>query len=218
MALLALLFVLAPLGLSVQAHAKADCGGLNQKSCWSLNPKKWCDGDLKYQGNGKPGDGRCVKRSASSKPKPSCGRLNQKSCWHLDRKKWCQKGLEYVGTGKPGDGRCIKPGADYDKSCGGKGQPSCWNVDTKRWCDKGLEYFGSGKPGEGRCLRLAQTPRHIAVVMGRKAAGMRILSTGVMTVMLIAQVSSRTRVHATASTAKRIIRQQPKKCTTRWSP
>ncbi|MEX0828024.1 MAG: hypothetical protein WD005_03635 [Haliea sp.] len=146
---------LLALSLAGEAQAK-NCGGLNEKSCWHVDPGKWCDGNLKYKPTGVPGKGTCVKRESrpKSKPKPKkdCGGHNQKSCWNIDPKKWCDSGLEYAGTGKPGEGRCIKPGADYDAGCGGLNQTSCWNANPKRWCDDGLKYSGTGKPGEGRCI------------------------------------------------------------------
>ncbi|MGB1139430.1 MAG: hypothetical protein ACPG1A_00955 [Halioglobus sp.] len=144
---------LMALMLTAQAHAGRNCGGLNEKSCWHVDPKKWCDGNLQYKPTGVPGQGRCVKRTSKPKPKQKCGGVNQKSCWHVDPKKWCKAGLEYAGTGKPGDGRCIKPGSDYNKKCGGLGQASCWNANPARWCDSGLQYVGNGKPGDGRCVK-----------------------------------------------------------------
>jgi len=133
-----------------EAVAAAQCSGLNQKSCWHINPKKWCNPGLQYVGNGKPGGGRCVR--PRPKPAPTCGGLDQKSCWNVNPKKWCQPGLDYAGTGKPGDGKCIRPGSDYDKSCGGLNQSSCWNANPAKWCDDGLRYVGNGKPGGGRCI------------------------------------------------------------------
>lgn len=153
-ALLGLVFSLT----ATQAHAGRNCGGLNEKSCWHVDPKKWCDGNLQYKPTGVPGEGRCVRRSSKPKPKPACGGLNQKSCWNLNPDKWCQAGLEYAGTGKPGDGRCIRPGGDYNANCGGAGQASCWNANPARWCDAGLQYVGTGKPGDGRCVRPGSDP------------------------------------------------------------
>ncbi len=152
-ALIASIFLFTLMPGEAQA---ASCGGLNQKSCWSVNPKKWCNPGLKYVGNRKPGGGRCVKPTSAPKPKPkpkpSCGGLNQKSCWNVNPKKWCNPGLEYSGTGKPGEGRCIKPRPKPAPTCGGLNQKSCWNVNPKKWCNPGLEYSGTGKPGEGRCV------------------------------------------------------------------
>ena len=152
-AVLAALFLFTLMPGEAQA---AQCGGLNQKSCWSVNPKKWCNPGLKYVGNGKPGGGRCIKPPVSKptpKPEPKCGGLNQKSCWNVNPAKWCNPGLKYDGTGKPGEGRCVKPSAKPapKPQCGGLNQKSCWNVNPAKWCNPGLKYDGTGKPGEGRC-------------------------------------------------------------------
>ncbi|MEE4279060.1 MAG: hypothetical protein V2I82_11390 [Halieaceae bacterium] len=138
-----LLFAVVP----EPAEAKA-CGGKNQSSCWSLNPAKWCKGNLQYQGNGKPGQGRCVSRSA---PKKSCGGLNQSSCWSANPKDWCRGDLMYKPTGIPGQGTCIQRPAKDD--CGGPGEKSCWNINPARWCEGDLKYKPTGIPGQGRCIR-----------------------------------------------------------------
>ncbi|MFZ0488162.1 MAG: hypothetical protein WAL83_14290, partial [Arenicellales bacterium] len=77
-----------------KAMAAGKCGGENQKSCWNVNPKKWCDPGLKYETKGLPGSGRCVRPKVKVK-KASCGGLNQKSCWNVNPKKWCNPGLKY---------------------------------------------------------------------------------------------------------------------------
>lgn len=128
------------------AQAGSNCGGLNQKSCWNVNPKKWCDGNLVYKGNGKPGQGRCVKRTTST---PRCGGLNQKSCWNANPAKWCRGNLQYKPTGVPGQGTCVKRTA---KSCGGLNQSSCWNVNPTKWCSGNLKYKPTGIPGKGTCI------------------------------------------------------------------
>ena len=159
---------LLALSLADPAQAGKNCGGLNQKSCWNINPAKWCNTGLKYVGTGKPGDGRCVKPRPKPKPvvqpkperKPACGGLNQKSCWNVNPAKWCNTGLKYVGTGKPGDGRCVKPQPKPERkpACGGLNQKSCWNVNPAKWCNTGLKYFGTGKPGDGRCIKPGSDP------------------------------------------------------------
>jgi len=141
------LLTLAPVN---QAVAGKNCGGLNQKSCWNIDPKKWCDGNLQYKPTGVPGKGTCIKRAA--KPAKKCGGLNQSSCWSADPKKWCKGDLQYKPTGVPGKGTCVKRKAKPRKQCGGRDQKSCWNVDSKKWCNAGLEYVGTGKPGDGRCI------------------------------------------------------------------
>ncbi|CAK6698427.1 hypothetical protein IFHNHDMJ_02428 [Synechococcus sp. CBW1107] len=132
---------------------KPACGGLNQKSCWNINPARWCDTGLKYVGTGKPGDGRCVKPQPKPERKPACGGLNQKSCWNVNPAKWCNTGLKYFGTGKPGDGRCIKPGSDPTPDCGGENQKSCWNPNPRHWCDDGMSYSPGVLPNQGTCYR-----------------------------------------------------------------
>jgi len=139
------------LSLSGEAHAGKNCGGLNQKSCWNLNPKKWCNTGLQYVGTGKPGDGRCI--APGGDPTPNCGGRNQKSCWNANPKLWCDPGLKYFGTGKPGDGRCIPPGSDPTPNCGGEGQKSCWNANPKHWCDDGMSYSPGVIPNQGTCHR-----------------------------------------------------------------
>ena len=138
-----LLFAVVP----ESAEAKA-CGGKNQSSCWSLNPAKWCNGNLQYRGNGKPGQGRCVSRSAPKEK--SCGGLNQSSCWSANPNDWCRGDLKYQPTGIPGQGTCIKRPA---KDCGGPGEKSCWNVNPARWCEGDLKYKPTGIPGQGRCVK-----------------------------------------------------------------
>ena len=130
----------------------ADCGGLNQKSCWNVNPAKWCHDGLKYVPGGLPGKGRCVKPTPKPKPK-DCGGLNQKSCWNADPKKWCNSGLKYVTDGLPGSGRCIKPSDDPTPGCGGLNEKSCWSADPRKWCDGDLKYAGTGIPGQGHCIK-----------------------------------------------------------------
>lgn len=133
-----------------QVHAGKDCGGLNQKSCWHVDPKKWCHGNLKYKPTGVPGQGRCVKRE--SKPAKQCGGLNQKSCWHADPTKWCKGNLQYKPTGVPGQGRCVKREPKPAKQCGGLNQKSCWHANPAKWCEGDLQYKPTGIPGQGSCV------------------------------------------------------------------
>ena len=95
-----------------KAQAADACGGENQKSCWNVNPAKWCHGDLKYIPGGIPGKGKCIKRPA--KPKSSCGGVNEKSCWNANPKKWCHGNLKYIPGGIPGKGRCVERISDSD--------------------------------------------------------------------------------------------------------
>ena len=87
-----------------KAMAAGKCGGENQKSCWNVNPKKWCNPGLKYETKDVPGSGRCRARNYDSTP--NCGGLNQKSCWNVNPAKWCDDGLQYQTKGLPGSGRC----------------------------------------------------------------------------------------------------------------
>ena len=133
------------------APPKPACGGLNQSSCWHVDPTKWCNTGLQYKPTGVPGKGTCV-RPPVAPPKPACGGLNQSSCWHVDPTKWCNAGLQYKPTGVPGKGTCVQRVAKPQQQCGGLNQTSCWNIDPTKWCAAGLEYWGTGKPGEGRCI------------------------------------------------------------------
>ncbi|EAQ96543.1 hypothetical protein [Congregibacter litoralis] len=148
----ALVFSLAlffTLPAAEQAQAGANCGGLHQKSCWNINPKKWCDSGLSYRGNGKPGQGRCVKKKSTSRPKKTCGGLNQSSCWNANPKKWCKGDLQYKPTGVPGTGTCV---ARKVKQCGGLNQSSCWSANPTEWCSGDLQYKPTGVPGKGTCV------------------------------------------------------------------
>ena len=143
-----LLLAAAVLFLPAPAEAGRNCGGLNQKSCWHVDPTKWCDGDLKYKATGIPGQGTCVKREAR-KPKPACGGLNQSSCWNVNPAKWCHGELQYKPTGVPGQGTCVRREKDH---CGNLGQQSCWHVNPARWCNDDLKYKPTGVPGQGTCV------------------------------------------------------------------
>lgn len=157
-AFLSLVGLLALL-LAGQAQAGKNCGGLNQKSCWSPNPSKWCDGNLKYKPTGVPGKGTCVKRKSKpkKKPKKDCGGLNQSSCWSANPEKWCDGDLKYEPTGIPGQGRCVKREAKRKNECGGLGQSSCWHVDPRQWCEGDLQYKPTGVPGKGTCVTREKT-------------------------------------------------------------
>ena len=145
----ALLAVASLFGLLLtgQANAGDNCGGLNQKSCWHIDPKFWCDGNLQYKPTGVPGQGTCVKRQSS--PARQCGGLNQKSCWHADPSKWCEGDLQYKPTGIPGQGTCV---VRQKRNCGNVNQQSCWHVDPTRWCNGNLKYKPTGVPGQGTCI------------------------------------------------------------------
>ncbi len=94
--------------LPSQAMAAGNCGGEGQKSCWNINPAKWCDPGLKYETKGLPGSGRCVLPDIKKTTKSDCGGLNQKSCWNINPAKWCDEGLQYQTKGLPGTGRCVR--------------------------------------------------------------------------------------------------------------
>ncbi|ASK89301.1 hypothetical protein [Sphingorhabdus sp. SMR4y] len=98
----------------VMLAAKAKCGGVNQNSCWSANPKKWCNAGLQYIPGGLGRRGKCIKvaervRDTGGDPTPNCGGIGQKSCWSLSSKKWCDAGLLYKPGVLPGKGRCEAP-------------------------------------------------------------------------------------------------------------
>lgn len=100
----------------IMLAAKAKCGGLNQNSCWSANPKKWCNAGLQYIPGGLGRRGRCIKlaertRDSDGDSTPNCGGDGQNSCWSLSSKKWCDAGLLYKPGGLPGKGRCEAPKA-----------------------------------------------------------------------------------------------------------
>jgi hypothetical protein len=145
-ALLSIAGLLA-LALAGQAHAGRDCGGLNQKSCWHVDPNKWCDGNLQYKPTGVPGKGTCVKRE----PKKACGGLNETTCISVNPAKWCDAGL--VQVRQSGRNICVRDemGVDTSRGCGGEGEKSCWSMRPSQWCDAGLIYKPGGVPGRGRC-------------------------------------------------------------------
>jgi hypothetical protein len=159
--ILALLPVALFVSLLFSSGAQAaNCGGEGQKSCWNVDPKKGCKGDLKYVPGGLPGKGRCVKRVPKPPKRANCGGLNQNSCWSANPKEWCKGDLKYVPGGLPGKGRCVKrePKPPKQANCGGLNQKSCWNANPKKWCKGDLKYVGSGVPGSGRCIAADADP------------------------------------------------------------
>lgn len=106
---------MAPASLMLTA-ANPNCGGLNQNSCWHADPRKWCDGDLKYIPGGIGRRGKCVGRPKDDNDvvdeTPTCGGIGQASCWSVKPSRWCDAGLIYKPGGIPGRGRCEAPEAD----------------------------------------------------------------------------------------------------------
>lgn len=96
----------APMRLAL----KSDCGGLNQKSCWHVNPKKWCDEGLQYVRGTIGRRGRCVAPPEDDNDvideTPGCGGIGEASCWSFKASRWCDPGLIYKPGGIPGRGRC----------------------------------------------------------------------------------------------------------------
>ncbi len=153
--------MIAPTEPVQAASFKKSCGGLNQKSCVHVNPKKWCKAGLTY----KPRIGKrgiCIKKVSKPKPKPKpCGGLNQNSCVSPNPKKWCNAGLTY----KPRIGRrgtcVIKP---PKPACGGLNQNSCFHVNPAKWCNTGLSYKPNMLRGKrGTCIKKVRNSDRIAV-------------------------------------------------------
>lgn len=126
---------------AMQFAAKAACGGAGEKSCWNVNPKKWCDAGLVYVPGGVGRRGRCLKPSGTTPvsggdPTPNCGGKNQKSCWSLSAKKWCDPGLIYKPGGLPGKGTCRAPAGDnmvdYTRSVASRYQALSKNNELSR--------------------------------------------------------------------------------------
>jgi len=132
--------MVTPIETAQAASFKQSCGGLNQKTCISVNPAKWCKAGLKVKHQ--PGRNICVKPKTKPKPKPApCGGLNQKTCISPNPAKWCKDGLEVKH--QPGRNICVneerkpnrKPGSS---ECGGLNQIRCQSVNPAKWCDDGF--------------------------------------------------------------------------------
>lgn len=129
------------------AQAASNCGGLNQKTCISINKDKRCKPGLVEQR--RSGRNICV-RPAQVKPKPDasskCGGLNQKTCISVNPAKRCNKGL--VEQGKAGRNLCVHPSQVQPKpeTCGGLNQKTCISLDPAKRCKAGLaEQRRSGR-------------------------------------------------------------------------
>lgn len=150
------------------AQAAQSCGGLNQKTCISINPAKRCKGGLVEKRQS--GRNICVAPSQSApKPEPAsnCGGLNQKTCISVNPAKRCKSGL--VEQRQSGRNICVRPSQVKPKpsTCGGLNQKTCINVNPAKRCDAGLaEQRRSGrnicvpasqvKPKERNCGGLNQ--------------------------------------------------------------
>ena len=129
--------------------ASSDCGGLNQKTCISLNRNKRCDSGLVEKR--RSGRNICVKPSTPGDTTGGCGALNQVTCITPIKSKRCDAGL--IEAKQRGRNICIKDeiGADTTPDCGGLDQKSCWSRRASEWCDPGLIYKPGVLPGKGRC-------------------------------------------------------------------
>lgn len=159
------------------AQAAQDCGGLNQKTCISLNRDKRCKKGLVEKRQS--GRNICV-RPSSPRPKPQpakdCGGLNQKTCVSLSRDKRCDRGL--VEQRQSGRNICVRPSQVQPSRCGGLNQPTCISPIPSRRCKDGLaEQRRSGRnicvpasqvrPKERNCGGLNQ-PTCINVIPSRR--------------------------------------------------
>nr|WP_298930211.1 hypothetical protein [uncultured Erythrobacter sp.] len=126
-----------------------DCGGLNQKTCISLNRNKRCDAGLVEKKQS--GRNICVKPSAPGDKTGGCGGLNEVTCISPNPARWCDDGLTQVR--QKGRNICVEDtmGVDTSKGCGGEGEKSCWSLRASQWCDAGLIYKPGALPGKGRC-------------------------------------------------------------------
>lgn len=127
----------------------SDCGGLNQKTCISLNRNKRCDSGLVEKKQS--GRNICVEPSTPGDKTGGCGALNQVTCITLIKSKRCDAGL--IEVTQRGRNICIKDeiGADTTPDCGGLDQKSCWSGRISQWCDAGLIYKPGALPGKGVC-------------------------------------------------------------------
>jgi hypothetical protein len=129
--------MIAPVEKATAASFGKNCGGLNQKTCISLNASKRCDAGLVERKQS--GRNICVKPNADRSNLKDCGGLNQKTCISVSASKRCDAGLEE--RRRSGRNICVKPNEDRSnlKDCGGLGQKSCINVNASKRCNTGLE-------------------------------------------------------------------------------
>ena len=121
-----------------------DCGGLNQKTCISLNPAKWCDAGLKQKRQ--RGRNICVREDDLPNRRPGsadCGGEGEVTCISANPAKWCNTGyrIQYR-AGR--DDICVA--TRRTEGCGGLNEQSCTHINPARWCNDGLTY----KPRLGR--------------------------------------------------------------------
>ncbi len=138
------------------AQAAASCGGLNQKTCISINKAKRCQAGLVEQRQS--GRNICVRPSQSTpKPAPAaaaCGALNQKTCISINPSRRCNSGL--VEQRQSGRNICVRPAEVKPKPavCGSLGQKTCININPARRCDNGL--VEQRQSGRNICVRPEQ--------------------------------------------------------------
>ncbi|MEL6529112.1 MAG: hypothetical protein AAFQ27_04070 [Pseudomonadota bacterium] len=121
------------------ASFSKSCGGLNQKTCISPNPAKWCKVGLKVKHQ--PGRNICIRKQGKPDRREPCGGLNQKTCISPNPAKWCKAGLQVKH--QPGRNICIKKERKPDRrpgssECGGLNQIRCKSPNPARWCDAGF--------------------------------------------------------------------------------
>jgi len=137
------------------AQAASNCGGLNQKTCISLNKDKRCKSGLVEKSQA--GRNICV-RPSQSRPKPApsknCGGLNQKTCININPAKRCDNGL--VEQRKSGRNICVRPSQVKPKpvNCGGLNQKTCININPAKRCKPGLAE--QRRAGRNICVPASQ--------------------------------------------------------------
>ncbi|MEM7666305.1 MAG: hypothetical protein AAF250_10660 [Pseudomonadota bacterium] len=121
------------------ASFSKNCGALNQKTCISVNPAKWCKSGLKVKRQ--PGRNICVRKEKKPDRREPCGGLNQKTCISANPAKWCEDGLKVKH--QPGRNICVKKERKPDRTpgsseCGGLNQIRCQSPNPAKWCDDGF--------------------------------------------------------------------------------
>ncbi|GAA4035698.1 hypothetical protein GCM10022213_01130 [Parerythrobacter jejuensis] len=134
------------------AQAAMSCGGLNQKTCISINPAKRCKGSLVEKRQS--GRNICV-RPTQSRPNPApadnCGGLNQKTCVSFNPARRCKGNL--VEKRQSGRNICVRP-SQVEADCGGLNQKTCVSLNPARRCKGNL--VEKRQSGRNICVRPSQ--------------------------------------------------------------
>ena len=134
----------SPVERVAASSADRNCGGVNEKTCITLNRNNRCDAGLVEQSQ--PGRNICVRPGGGTPRGENCGGEGQNTCINLNRNRRCDAGL--VEQSQSGRNICVKPEDQTARqdNCGGEGENTCINLNRNRRCDAGLvEQSQSGR-------------------------------------------------------------------------